>query len=120
MAYTPTEWATGDVITAAKLNKMEEGIEAAGGIIIPVAVPDNSYDVSTGEFIVSPDYPKPFAEIMSDVAAGVMCYAHITGFYNLLLPLNLDSQGNLYATNREGPPENFFTGAETSLQWRFF
>ena len=35
MAYTPTEWATGDVITAQKLNKMETGIEGAsagGGV----------------------------------------------------------------------------------------
>lgn len=30
MAYTPTEWATGDVITAQKLNKMEQGIAGAG------------------------------------------------------------------------------------------
>ena len=29
MGYIPTEWQTGDVITAAKLNKAEEGIEAA-------------------------------------------------------------------------------------------
>ena len=26
MSYTPTEWATGDVITADKLNNMEDGI----------------------------------------------------------------------------------------------
>ena len=30
MAYNPTEWATGDVITAQKLNKMEQGIAGAG------------------------------------------------------------------------------------------
>lgn len=30
MAYTPTEWATGDIITAEKLNKMENGIAVAG------------------------------------------------------------------------------------------
>ena len=29
MAYIPTVWETGDVITAEKLNKAEEGIEAA-------------------------------------------------------------------------------------------
>ena len=29
MAYIPTEWETGDVITAAKLNNMEQGIEDA-------------------------------------------------------------------------------------------
>ena len=30
MAYNPTEWATGDIITAEKLNKMETGIADAG------------------------------------------------------------------------------------------
>lgn len=29
MAYIPTEWETGDVITAEKLNNMEQGIEDA-------------------------------------------------------------------------------------------
>lgn len=31
MSYTPTEWATGDVVTAEKLNKIENGIASAGG-----------------------------------------------------------------------------------------
>ena len=31
MSYTPTTWATGDVITATKLNNMEQGIASAGG-----------------------------------------------------------------------------------------
>lgn len=31
MSYTPTEWVTGDTITAEKLNKMESGIASAGG-----------------------------------------------------------------------------------------
>ena len=30
MAYTPTEWKNGDVITAEKLNKLEEGVASAG------------------------------------------------------------------------------------------
>ena len=30
MAYTPTTWETGDTITAAGLNKMEQGIANAG------------------------------------------------------------------------------------------
>ena len=34
MAYTPTEWQTGDVVTAEKLNKIESGIEGAGGVLI--------------------------------------------------------------------------------------
>lgn len=33
MSYTPTEWKTGDVITAEKLNNMESGIAGAGGLL---------------------------------------------------------------------------------------
>lgn len=29
MAYTPTEWVTGDTITAEKLNKLEQGIASS-------------------------------------------------------------------------------------------
>lgn len=31
MSYVKTTWETGDVITAEKLNKMEDGIESAAG-----------------------------------------------------------------------------------------
>lgn len=33
MAYTPTVWVTGDTITAEKLNKAEEGIEANSKLV---------------------------------------------------------------------------------------
>ncbi len=31
MSYTPTNWKTGDVVTSAKLNKLEQGVADAGG-----------------------------------------------------------------------------------------
>jgi hypothetical protein len=34
MSYTPTNWATGDVITAEKLNKLEQGVASAGGALV--------------------------------------------------------------------------------------
>ena len=34
MAYTPTQWTTGDDVTATKLNKMENGIANAGNALI--------------------------------------------------------------------------------------
>lgn len=34
MSYTPNTWQTGDTITAAKLNNMEQGIASAGGVLI--------------------------------------------------------------------------------------
>lgn len=45
MAYTPTEWATGDVITAVKLNNMEQGIEDA--FVAPAVTIADEGDVLT-------------------------------------------------------------------------
>ena len=41
MAYIPTNWVTGDTITAEKLNKAEEGIAAAGPYMIPIVLDGN-------------------------------------------------------------------------------
>jgi hypothetical protein len=38
MTYTPTEWKNGDVITAEKLNKLEDGVASAGGGVEPFVV----------------------------------------------------------------------------------
>lgn len=34
MSYEPTNWKAGDTVTSAKLNKIEQGIAAGGGILI--------------------------------------------------------------------------------------
>ena len=34
MSYTPTNWKSGDVVTSAKLNKLEQGVASAGGVLI--------------------------------------------------------------------------------------
>lgn len=47
MSYTPTEWATGDVITAEKLNKMEQGIAGIAGIFWVTWDNTNSRSVQT-------------------------------------------------------------------------
>jgi hypothetical protein len=49
MAYIPTVWASGDVITAEKLNKAEEGIAAAAEVRILKDDPD------IGGYTLSPD-----------------------------------------------------------------
>ena len=48
MSYTPTSWSTGDTITAAAMNKIENGIANAGATIITVPLTD------TGVSYVSP------------------------------------------------------------------
>lgn len=34
MAYNPTNWKNGDIVTADKLNKLEQGVANAGGVLI--------------------------------------------------------------------------------------
>ena len=47
MSYTKQTWATGDTITAAKLNHMEDGIAGGGALIVEV-VPGEG----TGELLL--------------------------------------------------------------------
>lgn len=34
MSYEPTNWKTGDVVTSAKLNKLENAVAGAGGVLV--------------------------------------------------------------------------------------
>lgn len=36
MAYEPTEWKTGDVVTSAKLNKLEEAVAGMSPLVVTV------------------------------------------------------------------------------------
>lgn len=38
MSYTPTNWKSGDVVTSAKLNKLEQGIATGGVTVVPYTV----------------------------------------------------------------------------------
>lgn len=52
MAYVPTEWVTGDVITAVKLNKAEEGIAANSNLvyIAEAEVGQGGPEITQGDF----------------------------------------------------------------------
>lgn len=52
MAYTPTEWKSGDVITAEKLNKLEEGVQAANGEEWIIAFNGSITTASSGNIIM--------------------------------------------------------------------
>jgi len=50
MAYEKTTWAKGDVVTSAKLNKMEDGIDSASGsmkVIIAIMQCDTDNNIKT-------------------------------------------------------------------------
>lgn len=45
MSYTPTQWKDGDLVTSAKLNKMEQGIAAGGGVLIVNITQENDSEL---------------------------------------------------------------------------
>lgn len=74
MSYTPTEWDNGDVITAAKLNKIEQGISevsnssgSCGGLEPLIVTAEMSHSGVTVD--------KTYAEIVAAVEAGRAVYA---------------------------------------------
>lgn len=68
MSYTEQTWATGDTITAEKLNHMEDGIAGAGGVfLVPV-----TFDEESGTSTCT----KTWKEIYDAMASGKICILH--------------------------------------------
>lgn len=61
MSYTPTEWKTGDVITAEKLNNMEQGVAGSAKALF--------LELNPGTFALN----KTWREINSALSAGALC-----------------------------------------------
>ena len=73
MSYTKQTWATGDTITAAKLNHMEDGI-AGGGALMANLVGDA--------------LDKTWSEIDTAIRNGIPClYAEISETETLITPI---------------------------------
>lgn len=51
MSYTPTTWAAGDTVTAAKLNKLEQGVANGGGVLVVTVGEGNVCDKSYNDII---------------------------------------------------------------------
>ena len=64
MSYTPTEWQTGDVVTAEKLNKLENGV-MSGALYMLV-----TYDENTGISTLDASYD----DIISAINNGQMIF----------------------------------------------
>ena len=64
MAYTPTTWTTGDTVTAALLNKAEQGIESASTFVCSVQFGEGTMTLS-----------KTWQEICDALSAGAYAIA---------------------------------------------
>lgn len=100
MSYTPTTWATGDVITADKLNNIEQGILDAGGKIMFVQFTDPS---GSGETITC---EKTYDELVSSFAQGTV----MIGQFFLEMGGNLVAQHNGFIQISSGTLEIYFRG----------
>lgn len=85
MSYTQQTWVTGDTITAAKLNNMEQGIASAGGGPLLVTV-------GPAQDGINKVFDKTWAEIHDAIlSSGVTIIEREVGDgyeYNTLMPLN--------------------------------
>ena len=84
MSYEPTTWKSGDTVTSAKLNKIEQGIANAGGggggsnvVVVGIAVTRNNDESVT----VTSD--KTFAELKTAYEGGAILICNISAEDNL-------------------------------------
>lgn len=66
MSYTPTTWTTGDTITATAMNKIENGIANAGGVLIC----NSSYSQDASAYVLD----KTVQEIYDALLGGTPVY----------------------------------------------
>lgn len=108
MSYTATNWQTGDVITAEKLNHIEGGIESAGQVDTGDAVVINAS--LSGQNVV---FDKTYAELLPLAYDGDMFYVKYPeggsyeGFYYSTVvgeqeSIGLDASNPQFLTEREG------------------
>ena len=96
MSYEPTVWAAGDVVTATKMNKIEQGISensgGSNGLVVNMEEEDGTYILS-----------ERFSTIADCIENGGIVYVHGTktieeseiDFYTPVQTL-LDSESGIY------------------------
>lgn len=91
MSYTPTQWQTGDTITAEKLNNMESGIE--DGQTLVVTITQNG-----GVYVAD----KTFSEITSAWSAGktVIADASAVGTIGVLYLTKVNASSVMFSSAR--------------------
>lgn len=67
MAYTKNTWVTGDIVTSAKLNHMEDGIASSAVMVVRINfTTDGSHNVYTLD--------KTWQEIYDAIDSGLFCF----------------------------------------------
>lgn len=109
MSYTKTNWATGDTITATKLNHMEDGIATGGGVLVVGATMEN--ETITLDKTWQQIHDAPIAILKNELDGEVNLYylsemASVAGEYRASF-VSLVAQGDAIhtkATTADGYP----------------
>lgn len=79
MAYTKNTWASGDVVTSAKLNNIENGIASGGVLYVDATVSGSTITLT-----------KTWNEI-NNAALPIMKYTNDSRTYNYVMPVSIYS-----------------------------
>lgn len=97
MAYTKQNWECGDLITAEKMNHIEDGIAegGGGGKIFQIVGQGTCGGITYYEF----DFT--YQDALEAVADGIPCWSHLTngGGYALIIYSNLYMVNGVYAVD---------------------
>lgn len=114
MSYTPTIWSTDDVITAEKLNNIENGIAGAGGLFIihatGVAHPLNPQ--------TQPTFDKTYAEVSSAFNSGLIptvVFSTDSATLQAMFASYSDQGAFLFANSVEGFSESRWSITRTDI-----
>ena len=120
MAYTPTEWKTGDIVTSEKLNKVENGLASVVMTInatfyseteeeIEVEAPTDTYvrmDKTAGEIYEAFRSGTRCLLIFpegSEVVGPSMTYTAVAPIISAGLFTNSDTEGSMYVFSVQDP-----------------
>lgn len=97
MAYEKTVWQAGDTVTAAKLNKLENGVAMGGAVYIPVTI-------NEGEQTASINYSyNEIAEIINEGATIIFTIEINDGISFFYVSYIAVESGSYLVGTNEGP-----------------
>lgn len=73
MSYTPTQWKSGDTVTSAKLNKIENGIKNLQSLIINATIAsENIHSVDWTAYITLQENMPSYNDFIESCTAGII------------------------------------------------
>lgn len=120
MAYTPTNWQTGDTITAEKLNNIENGINNVSNISCAYII--SPEDPSIGDLMLTKTYNEIKNATLAGIAIPIITDFNVDPgayeFYNIVQIFESEGEYRVYvASNSGGSFEFWSSDPDDPLIW---